>query len=481
MTEQKVVPNNIEAEQALLGAILVNNEAIHRVSDFVAAEHFYEPVHQMIFEAMVKFAKVGKVADAVTLKAHLPSDFLENMTIGQYLGRLMVEATTVINAPDYAKAIRELATRRSLIDISGLIDTEARNPTSEFSSVEQIEEAEKALHELAKVGQQHKGFQSFASALTEAVSTIGEAFKRDGGLSGYATGLSDLDRMMGGFQKSDLIIIAGRPAMGKTALATNIAFNIASKFTPAFDAEGTKAMDGGRVGFFSLEMSAGQLAVRILSEQVEISSSDLRRGRIHESQFGKLVDVSHQIEQAALMINDRGGMSVHQVFAEARRMKRAKGLDLVIIDYLQLLTGSRRSNDSRVNELTEITTTLKAMAKELEVPVVALSQLSRQVENREDKRPQLSDLRESGSIEQDADVVMFVYRDEYYLKNKEPREGTAEFLKWQEEMQAAAGKAEIIIGKQRHGPTGTVQVHFDANLTRFGNLARAEYLPERAA
>lgn len=481
MSEQKPVPHNIEAEQALLGAILMNNEAFHRAADIVTPEHFYEPVHRMIFEAMSKFAKVGKVADAVTLKAHLPPDFLEGMTMAQYLGRLMTEATTVINAPDYAKAIKELATRRSLIEISGLIETEAMNPVSEYNSTEQIEEAEKALHELAKTGQQHKGFQTFSSALTEAVTTIGEAYQRDGGLSGYATGLDDLDRMMGGLQKSDLIIIAGRPAMGKTSLATNIAFNIASKFTPTFDAQGTKALHGGRVGFFSLEMSAGQLAVRILSEQVEISSSDLRRGKIHEAQFGRLVDVSHQIEQAPLMINDRGGMSVHQVFAEARRMKRSKGLDLVFIDYLQLLTGSRRSNDSRVNELTEITTTLKAMAKELEIPVIALSQLSRQVEAREDKRPQLSDLRESGSIEQDADVVMFVYRDEYYLKNKEPKEGTADFLKWQEEMQAAIGKAEIIIGKQRHGPTGTVQVHFDANLTRFGNLARADRLPERVA
>lgn len=474
-----VIPANVEAEQALLGAILNNNEAYHRVTDIVGAEHFYEPVHQQIFEVMAKFAKVGKTADPVTLKSNLPVDFIEGMTMAQYLGRLMAEATTVLNARDYARAIRDLSTRRSLIEISGAMAHEAGHYDSAFTAQEQIEEAEKALHELAKSGQAHKGFQSFSSALAEGVTQIGEAFKRDGGLSGLATGLTDLDRLMGGLQKSDLVIIAGRPAMGKTSLATNIAFHVANQFKPALDAQGVHPVDGGRVGFFSLEMSASQLAIRILAEQSGISSSRLRRGDIHESQFGDLVNASHRIGQAPLYIDDTGGISVHQLAAAARRMRRSKGLDLVVVDYLQLLSGSRRSNDSRVNELTEITTQLKAMAKELEVPVIALSQLSRQVENREDKHPQLSDLRESGSIEQDADVVLFVYREEYYLKNKEPKEGSPEHLQWQDAMREVSGRAEIIIGKQRHGPTGTVQVHFDAELTKFGNLAKADYLPER--
>ena len=482
MTEAaRAVPNNIDAEQALLGAILVNNEAFHRAADIVKPSDFYEPVHQLIFEAMAKFAKVGKVADPVTLKNHLPADFLEGMTMGQYLGRLMVEATTVINAPDYAKAIRDLAILRSLIEVSGGIAAEAVNAETEFTPQQQIEEAEKQLYELAKAGSTKRGFQTFSAALADAVNQAGAAFKRDGGLSGLATGLFDLDRLMGGLQASDLVIIAGRPAMGKTALATNIAFHIANSFRPAFTEEGTKADDGGRVGFFSLEMSASQLAMRVLAEQSGICSSDIRRGNIRENQFGDIVDASHRIGQAPLYIDDTGGISVHQLFASARRMKRSKGLDLIVVDYLQLLSGSRRNNDSRVNELTEITTTLKAMAKELEVPVIALSQLSRQVESREDKHPQLSDLRESGSIEQDADVVLFVYREEYYLANKEPKEGTPEHLVWADAMHDAGGKAEVIIAKQRHGPTGTVQLHFDASLTKFGNLARDQYLPARTA
>lgn len=478
MAEQVSVPHNIAAEQALLGAILINNQAFERTAHLVSADDFYEPVHRMIYEAMAKFAKFGKVADAVTLKSHLPPDLLPDVTMSQYLGLLMTEATTVINAPDYAKTVRELAVLRSLHEISGAIAAEALNPMTEYSAQEQIEEAERLLHELAKTGQQAKGFQSFATALTAAVENAAAAFQRDGRLSGYATGLVDLDRMMGGLQKSDLIVLAGRPAMGKTALATNIAFHVASRFRPDED---KKALDGGRVGFFSLEMSADQLATRILAEQAGVSSSDIRRGAIEEHQFSAIVDASSRISAAPLFIDDTGGITVHQLLASARRMKRTRGLDVIVVDYLQLLRGSRRQTDNRVNELTEITTTLKAMAKELEVPVIALSQLSRGVENREDKRPHLADLRESGSIEQDADVVLFVYRDEYYLKNAEPKEGTPEHLQWQDKMREVEGRAEIIIGKQRHGPTGTVQVHFNAKLTKFGNLAKAEYMPERAA
>lgn len=473
------LPSNIEAEQALLGAILNNNEAYHRVIGLVGPEHFFEPIHAQIFELMGKFAKVGKTADPVTLKTSLPVEFIEGMNMAQYLGRLMAEATTVINSVDYAKAIRDLATRRSLIEISAAMSHEASHYDTEFTAGQQIEEAEKALHELAKTGQTHKGFQTFSNALADAVTQAGEAYKRDGGLSGFATGLTDLDRLMGGLQRSDLIVLAGRPAMGKTALATNIAFHIANAFRPALTSEGVKPDDGGRIGFFSLEMSASQLAMRILAEQSGICSSDIRRGNIRENQFGQIVDASHRIGQSPLYIDDTGGISVHQLVASARRMKRSKGLDVVVIDYLQLLSGSRRAGDSRVNELTEITTTLKAMAKELDVPVIALSQLSRQVETREDKHPQLSDLRESGSIEQDADVVLFVYREEYYLRMKEPKEGTPEYLQWQEQVAKVEGRAEVIIAKQRHGPTGSVQLHFEAELTKFGNLARADYMPVR--
>jgi replicative DNA helicase len=309
----------------------------------------------------------------------------------------------------------------------------------------------------------------------------GEAYQRDGSLSGMATGLSDLDRMMGGLQKSDLIILAGRPGSGKTSLGTNIAFNVARSWRSETTPDGhVKTIDGGRVGFFSLEMSAEQLATRILSEQSEISSSDIRRGNIHESQFSRLVDVSNMMAAMPLFIDDSGGLSISQLAARARRLKRQKGLDLLVIDYIQLLSGSsRKANENRVQELTEITTTLKALAKELEVPIIGLAQLSRAVEQRDDKHPQLADLRDSGSIEQDADVVLFIYREEYYLKNKEPKEGTPEHLTWMGEMEKVHGRAEVIIGKQRHGPTGTVQLSFEAQFTRFGNLARDAYLPER--
>jgi replicative DNA helicase len=290
-------------------------------------------------------------------------------------------------------------------------------------------------------------------------------------LSGLGTGLVDLDSKLGGLQSSDLIILAGRPSMGKTALATNIAYNIAKTYRAEQQPDGTtKAVDGAIVGFFSLEMSAEQLATRILSEQAEISSEKIRRGMIDENEFRKLVEVSREMSQIPLYIDQTGGISIAQLASRARKLKRQKGLDLLVIDYLQLLTGSKRTNDGRVQEVSEITTGLKALAKELAVPVIALSQLSRQVEQREDKRPQLSDLRESGSIEQDADVVMFVYREEYYLERLKPREGTSEFMEWQQKYAEAAGKAEVIIGKQRHGPVGTVPLSFESQFTRFDNL-----------
>ena len=477
----RLAPHNVEAEQALLGAVLVNNEAFYRVSDFLGSEHFYEPIHREIYEVCGKIIRAGKTATPITVKTYLPETLLADVTMPQYLARLASEATTVINAADYGQTVYDLALRRNLIQIGEEMTSTAYGADVDLTARKQIEEAEKQLFELAEKGRYDGGFQPFNEALRAAIEMAGEAYSRDGTLSGTATGLTDLDRQMGGLQRSDLVIIAGRPGMAKTSLATNIAFHVARSWRGEVLPDGhTKTADGGRVGFFSLEMSAEQLATRILSAESEISSSDIRRGNIHESQFSRLVDTSNLMAAVPLYIDDTGGLSVSQLAARARRLKRQKGLDLVIIDYLQLLSGStRKGNENRVQELTEITTTLKALAKELEVPVIALSQLSRQVENRDDKHPQLSDLRESGSIEQDADVVLFIYREEYYLKNKEPKEGTPEHLAWQGEMEKVHGRAEVIIGKQRHGPTGTVQLQFEANLTRFSNLARADYLPER--
>ena len=476
-------PHNIEAEQALLGAILVNNDAFYRVSDFLEPKHFFEPLHQTIYETASSLIRMGKVATPVTLKTFLPADTdIGGMTVGQYLARLAAEATTIINAQDYGRTVYDMALRRDLIGIGEDMVNVAYEAPVDFAPRAQIEDAERKLYELAESGRYDGGFQRFSQALTVAVDMAAKAFQRDGKLSGIATGLRDLDTKMGGLQPSDLIVLAGRPGMGKTALATNIAFNVARAHRAEVQPDGTmKSVNGGVVGFFSCEMSAEQLATRIIAERTGIPSSSIRRGGITEADFEKIRDYSIELQSLPFYVDETGGLSISQLTARARRLKRQKGLDLIVIDYIQLLSGSgKRGNDNRVQEVTEITTNLKALAKELNVPVIALSQLSRQVENRDDKRPQLSDLRESGSIEQDADVVMFVYREEYYLANKEPRAGTEEYAKWQTEMDLAHGKAEVIIGKQRHGPTGTVELHFEANVTRFGDLAPDGQLPDRA-
>ena len=482
-TTYRVAPHNIEAEQSLLGAILVNNEALYRVSDFLEPAHFFEPIHQQIYDTARSLIRTGKLASPVTLKTFLPADInIAGLSVPQYLARLAAEATTIINAADYGRAIYDLAIRRDLIGIGEDMVNVAFDAPVDFAPSEQIEDAERRLYELAETGRYGGGFQKFETALTTALDMASHAYQRDGRLSGLATGLRDLDAKMGGLQKSDLVILAGRPGMGKTALATNIAYNVAKAWRGEVQADGHIAtVNGGRVGFFSLEMSAEQLATRILSEQTEISSSRIRRGEITQADFETIKDKSIEIQHLPLFIDETGGLSIAQLAARARRLKRQRGLDLLVIDYIQLLQGtSRRSAENRVQEVTEITTNLKALAKELAIPIVALSQLSRQVENRDDKRPQLSDLRESGSIEQDADVVLFVFRDEYYLTNKEPRPGSDEHIKWQTDMEAAHGKAEVIIGKQRHGPTGTVYLQFDAALTRFDNLAQEAQLPDRS-
>jgi replicative DNA helicase len=476
----RVAPHNIEAEQSLLGAILVNNEALYRVSDFLEPDHFFETIHKQIYDLARNLIRTGKVASPVTLKTFLPADVdIAGMTVGQYLARLAAEATTIINAADYGRTVYDLAVRRDLIKIGEDMVNAAFEAPVEFAPRDQIEDAERRLYELAEIGRYGGGFQKFETALTTALEMASNAHMRDGKLSGLATGLRDLDSKMGGLQKSDLIILAGRPGMGKTALATNIAYNVARGWIGEVQSDGTiTTVNGGRVGFFSLEMSAEQLATRILSEQTNLSSSHIRRGQITAAEFDLLKEKTIEIQHLPLFIDETGGLSIAQLAARARRLKRQRGLDLLVIDYIQLLSGSgKRAQEGRVQEVTEITTNLKALAKELAVPIIALSQLSRQVENRDDKRPQLSDLRESGSIEQDADVVVFVFREEYYLSNKEPRPGSEEHMKWQAEMAAVHGKAEIIIGKQRHGPTGTVNVQFDGNVTRFDNLAHEDQVP----
>jgi len=476
----RAAPHNLDAEQALLGAVLVNNDAFYRVSDFLEPGHFFEELHRRVFEIATTLIKAGKVATPVTLKTYLADADLGGVTVSQYLARLAAEATTVINAEHYGRTIYDLAIRRDLIAIGESMVNVAYDAPVETSPRDQIEETERRLYELAETGRYDGGFQRFSDALTTAIDMAANAFKRDGQLSGIATGLADLDRMMGGLQNSDLVIVAGRPGMGKTALATNIAFNIAKAYQGEKQPDGTvKTVNGGIVGFFSLEMSAEQLATRIIAEQSGIPSYRIRRGDMREDDFYKITDVARDMQTIPFYIDQTGGISIAQLAARARRLKRQRGLDLLVIDYIQLLSGSSKKGENRVQEVTEITTGMKALAKELNVPIVALSQLSRQVEQRDDKRPQLSDLRESGSIEQDADVVMFVFREEYYLKNKEPKMGTEEYFKWQSDMDAAMGRAEVIIGKQRHGPTGTVPLAFQAEVTRFANLAEEDKLPAR--
>jgi len=475
-------PNNIEAEQALLGAVLVNNDAFYRVSDFLKPNHFYEPLHRRIYEVAAEFIRMGKIASPITIKTFLPAEEkVGELTVAQYLARLAAEAVTIINAADYGRAIYDLAVRRALITVGEDMVNIAYDAPVDMAPQSQIEDAERRLFELAETGRYDGGFKSFGDATKTAIDMANAAFMRDGGLSGISTGMRDLDRRMGGLQPSDLIILAGRPGMGKTSLATNIAFNIASAYEPAQQADGSfKAANGGVVGFFSLEMSSEQLATRIISEQTEIPSSKIRRGEITEAEFEKLVGCAQMMQKIPLFIDATGGISIAQLAARSRRLKRQRGLDVLVIDYVQLMQGSSaRAQQNRVQEITEITTGLKALAKELGVPIIALSQLSRQVESRDDKRPQLSDLRESGSIEQDADVVLFVYREEYYLKNKEPKPGSEEYLKWEAEMNEVRGKAEVIIAKQRHGPTGTVPLAFQGEFTRFSDLAEEMHLPER--
>ncbi|MSU88986.1 replicative DNA helicase [Rhodobacteraceae bacterium 2CG4] len=474
-TRERTVPHNIEAEQALLGALLVNNEVYDRIAAVVNDSHFYDPVHARIFEIAAARIQKNALASPVTLKAFMEDDpGLAELGGPAYLVRLGASAISVFAARDYAQLIYDLAIRRKLMELGEEITLKAATVRTDSEPREQIVEAEQQLYKLGEQGNVESGFQSFLRAVTEAVNVANAAYQRDGGLAGISTGLIDMDRKLGGLHPSDLLILAGRPSMGKTSLATNIAFNIAKAWKKGRKPDGSEGtIEGGVVGFYSLEMSAEQLAARILSEAAEVPSDAIRKGALTEDEFRRFVEAAKSLETCPLFIDDTPALPISQLAARARRLKRQHGLDVLIVDYLQLVRPASSRTEGRVNEVSEITQGLKAIAKELNIPVIALSQLSRQVENREDKRPQLSDLRESGSIEQDADVVMFVFREEYYKEREKPGEHNVEaMMKWQEEMSRLHGKAEVVIGKQRHGPIGTVELSFEGRFTRFGNLAR---------
>ncbi len=472
-------PHSIEAEQALLGALLVNNEVHARIEDILQPEHFYDPVHRRLYEIIDQRIKSGALASPVTVKPFVEDDpGLAELGGPAYLARLAGASISIFAARDYAEMIRDLALRRELIALGTDLADQARRIEVGDEAEGLITEAERKLYALAEKGHVARGFVSFAQALREAVDVAHAAYRRDGHLAGISTGLRALDDKLGGLHKSDLLILAGRPSMGKTALATNIAFNIARNHRTEIDDHGNrKTVAGGVVGFFSLEMSSEQLAARILSEAARVPSDRIRKGTMDEEEFRRLIRAAQELEKSPLYIDDTPALTIGQIAARARRLKRTHGLDVLFIDYLQLARpSSSRPSDGRVQEVSEITQGLKAIAKELDIPVVALSQLSRQVESREDKRPQLSDLRESGSIEQDADVVMFVFREEYYREREKPSESDHDaFLKWQQIMEQVHGKAEIIIGKQRHGPIGTVELAFDGTFTRFYDRAPEGY------
>ncbi|WP_299042433.1 replicative DNA helicase [uncultured Tateyamaria sp.] len=470
--DAETMPHSIEAEQQLLGAILTNNDIYDRVAAIISPDHFYDPVHARIFEISAARIAKNNLASPVTLKAFMEDDEgLKELGGPAYLARLAGAAISAFAVRDYAQMIYDLAVRRDLIQLGRDISAKAAKVDVASEPREQIVEAEQALYKLAEQGTSEGGFQSFLKAVTDAVNVANAAYQREGGLAGISTGLIDMDKKLGGLHPSDLLILAGRPSMGKTSLATNIAFNIAKAYKKGLKPDGSEgAIEGGVVGFYSLEMSAEQLAARILSEAAEVPSENIRRGDMTEAEFRRFVDAAKQLEACPLYIDDTPAIPIAQLAARARRLKRTHGLDVLIVDYLQLVRGGA---DNRVQEIAEISMGLKAIAKELNIPVIALSQLSRQVESRDDKRPQLSDLRESGSIEQDADVVMFVFREEYYKEREKPGDHDLEAMaKWQEEMERLHGRAEVIIGKQRHGPIGTVDLSFEGRFTRFGNLVQ---------
>lgn len=473
--EYRVQPHNEEVEQALLGALLVNNRALEKVSEFLRPEHFYNPVHGRIFEAITKFVERGQDASPITLKNFFEKDQdLAHVGGGQYLSDLASHVISVVNVEDYGRVVYELHLRRALISLGEDVVNDAYDHDVDQNAQDQIEQTEKRLFDLATAGDYKGGFVSFNESLTRAIQQAEIAYQREGLVTGVTTGLVDIDKKLGGLQKSDLLILAGRPSMGKSALATNMGMNAARTYLQSGGKEGAV------VGLFSLEMSAEQLAGRILADLSGVPSDKIRRGEVKDTDFHKFVEASQQMSQAPLFIDDTAALTLSAIRTRSRRLKRQHNLGLIIIDYLQLIQGSGRGGqESRVQEVSEITRGLKALAKELDVPVLALSQLSRAVESRDNKRPQLSDLRESGSIEQDADIVMFVYREEYYLEREQPasrpEEASDKFASrhddWLKRMEESHNVAECIIAKQRHGPIGTVKLHFEGEFTRFSDLA----------
>jgi len=454
----KELPNNIEAEQAVIGSILVSNDIFDEINTIISSINFYDPMHQKIFEAIESLIYKGMLANPITLKNYF-EDEKDDINVPEYLVKVTKFSTSVRQAVEYSKIIYDMFVRRELIKISEETIDSAKLNDLDTSGQTIIENSERQLFDLAEKGSFNSSLIKFDDAMKQTIEMASAAYKNEEGIVGVPTGLRDLDDKLGGLHQSDLIIIAGRPSMGKTSLATNIAFNAAQKLQDS----GKKSS----IAFFSLEMSSEQLSTRIISEQARISSNDIRRGRISDDQFDKFLETSKNIAELPLYIDETPAISIAALSNRARRIKRLFGLDMIVVDYIQLMRGTTYNKDGRVQEISQITQGLKAIAKELVVPVVALSQLSRQVEQRDDHKPQLADLRESGSIEQDADVVMFVYREGYYLSRKEPREATVEHAEWQAKMNEVAHLAQIIIGKQRHGPIGNVTLEFEERFTKF--------------
>ena len=457
------LPSNIEAEQALIGSILVNNDIIDEISNLLKAEKFFDPVHKKIFKVIETLNNKGMIANPITLKNYFENlNELDEVGGAEYLVKLTRFSSSSKQATDYAKIVHENFVKRELLEISNVISEDSLDIDLDKSSENIIEDAEKSLFDLAERGNFSQSFLQFNQAIDQTISMAKSAIKSDQGIVGVPSGLTALDEKLGGLHKSDLVIIAGRPSMGKTALATNIAYHAAKNIF--------EKNEKSSVAFFSLEMSSEQLSTRILSEQSRIQSNDIRRGRASEEQLNRFIETSRNIYDLPLYIDETPAITISTMSNRARRIKRLFGLSLIVVDYIQLMKTNVKKYEGRVQELSEITQGLKALAKELSVPVLALSQLSRAVEQRDDKIPQLSDLRESGSIEQDADVVMFVYREQYYLEKKEPKQGSIEHAEWQSKMNDIYGLADIIIGKQRHGPTGNVQVEFEGQYTKFKDL-----------
>ncbi len=467
-TIEKNQPSNLEAEQALLGSVLINNDIIDEISTIINANTFYDPAHIKIYEVIESLNNKGMIANPITLKNFFEKDDMLSEVGGtEYLVKLTRFSGSAKQSVDYAKVIHEMYLRRELVQISNQLSSDTLNASYQEQNAENIiESTEKSLFDLAERGSFSQSFLKFNQALDQTIEMATLAMKSDQGIVGVPTGLTDLDEKLGGLHKSDLVILAGRPGMGKTALATNIAYHAAQNLM--------SRQEKSSIAFFSLEMSSEQLSTRILSEQARIKSDDIRRGKVTESEINRYIETSRNIYNLPLYIDETPAITISTLSNRARRIKRLFGLSLIVVDYIQLMRAPSSNNrsDNRVQEVSEITQGLKALAKELKVPVLALSQLSRAVESRDDKKPQLSDLRESGSIEQDADVVMFVFREAYYLENKQPKLGSIEHAEWQSKMNDVNGLADIILGKQRHGPTGTVKVEFEGIYTKFKDLSK---------